>query len=66
MDSVSILLVILLGGALAWLVGRAFSNGRHSPPTKVSDVRLRGDGHAAGILDAQDPVPPRSRRSDGP
>ena len=66
MDSVSILLVILLGGALAWLVGRAFSNARHSPPTKVSDARVRGEGHGSGILDADDPVPPRSRRSDGP
>jgi len=64
MDSVSILLVILLGAAVVWLVVRAFSNARHSPPTKVSDAYQRGTGEGLGLLGADDPVPRRSRRSD--
>jgi hypothetical protein len=65
MDSVSIVLVVLLGAVTVWLVGRAFSNARHSPPTRVSDGQNRGTAYGSGILDAEDPVPPRSRRSDG-
>lgn len=35
MDSVSIVLVILLGVIVVWMVVRANSNSKHSPPTRV-------------------------------
>jgi hypothetical protein len=35
MDVISIGVVILLGAAVAWMVVRAFSNSKHSPPTRI-------------------------------
>ena len=46
MDSVSILLVILLGAVVVWMVLRAHSNSRHSPPTM-----RRGGFHTAARAD---------------
>ncbi len=63
MDSVSTLLVILLGAGVVWMVLRAHSNSKHSPPKKHS-----GQGQPAvgfSTVDPEAPEAPRSRRSDG-
>ena len=44
MDPTSIVLIVLVALLLLWLVFKAFSNARHSPPTK-----LRGGQHGTAV-----------------
>ena len=44
MDPTSIVLIVLVALLLLWLVFKAFSNSRHSPPTK-----LRGGQHGTAV-----------------
>ena len=48
MDVISIGVLILLGAAVTWMVVRALSNSKHSPPTGVRGglgAVQRTDGH---------------------
>lgn len=47
MDPVSVVLIAVVGLGLAWLVHKAFSNSRHSPPTKLQGGQH--DGLGAGL-----------------
>jgi hypothetical protein len=64
MDSVSIVLVILLGAVVVWLVVRAFSNARHAPPRKHRGGPFLSGGSpgVASFGHVDEPRPPQPRR----
>jgi len=65
MDGISIGVLILLGAALAWMVVRALSNSKHSPPSRVRGglgAVQRTDDHLSQMGVMTDPELPEPGR----